>query len=74
MKYQDGQTVLIGDRVRLGTDDGVVVFSIDTGEYDDLFPKTEWEYLESGIMVNLPNLGLVHIAECDPNLLLLERA
>jgi hypothetical protein len=41
MKYHDGQAVVIGDKVRLGTDDGVVVFSIDTGEYDDLFPKTD---------------------------------
>jgi hypothetical protein len=74
MKYLDGRTVMIGDRVRLGTDDGVVVFSIDTGEYVDEFPKTEWEYLENGIMIDFPKLGLVHIAECDAELRLVERA
>jgi len=34
MRYADGQDVMLGDKVRLGDDDGgVVVCSIDTGEY-----------------------------------------
>ena len=34
MKYPDGQEVRLGDRVKLGHDDGgVVVASIDTNEY-----------------------------------------
>lgn len=73
MKYHDGSTIMIGDKVRLGADDGVVVFSIDTGNYVDKFPKADWEYLERGIMVSFPTLGLVHIEESDPDLLLLER-
>ena len=60
--------------MRLGSDDGVVVFSIDSDEYADKFPKVEWEYLERGIMVDFPMLGLVHIEEYDPALILLGRA
>jgi hypothetical protein len=74
MKYHDGRTILVGDKVRLGSDDGVVVFSIDSDEYADKFPKAEWEYLKRGIMVDFPMLGLVHIEEYAPDLILLGRA
>ena len=73
MQYHDGGTIMVGDKVQLGPDDGVVVFSIDTGEYANEFPKAEWEYLERGIMVSFPALGLVHIEECDPALQLIGR-
>ena len=34
MKYCDGQDVRLGDRVKLGSDQGgIVVASIDTGQY-----------------------------------------
>jgi hypothetical protein len=36
MKYPDGQEVKLGDMVALGKDEqGIVVCSIDTGEYSD---------------------------------------
>ena len=74
MNYQDGRIIMLGDKVRLGPDDGMVVFSIDSDEYAAEFPKAEWAYLERGIMVNFPTLGLVHIEEYDPALSLLTRA
>ena len=74
MKYCDGREVLIGDTVRLGTDRGVVVFLIDTGECVDGFPAAEWAYLARGILVSFTMLGLVHIEESDRDILLLERA
>jgi hypothetical protein len=39
MKYPDGQEVKLGDMVALGKDQqGVVVGSIDTGEYSEIYP------------------------------------
>lgn len=70
MKNYDGRTIMVGDKVRLGADEGVVVFSIDSDENTDKFPKAEWEYLKRGIMVDFPALGLVHFEESDPCLIL----
>jgi hypothetical protein len=40
MKYPDGQEVRLGDKVKLGDDaEGVVVSSIDTGEYSEEYPE-----------------------------------
>jgi len=42
MKYADGQEMRLGDRVRLGADDGgVVVCVIDTGEYSETHPQAQ---------------------------------
>lgn len=68
MKYSDGRTAHIGDRVRLGNEEGVLVFSIDTDEFSDGFPKADWEYLVQGVMAEFPTLGLVHIPALDAEL------
>lgn len=61
-----GKIIRLGDRVTLGGGvDGVVVFSIDTGEFSPSFPRDEWEYLGLGIMVQTKQTGLVHIEEND---------
>ncbi len=42
MNYPDGQEVKLGDVVALETDQrGVVVCSIDTGEYSDAYPRAQ---------------------------------
>jgi hypothetical protein len=47
MKYTDGQEVRLGDRAKLGHDDGgALVAVIDTGEYTDEHPETRWGYLK----------------------------
>jgi hypothetical protein len=74
MKYPNGEDVRLGDRVRLGEDDhGLVVASIDTGEYSDAHPKAQWEYLEKGVMIEFPKYGLIHYEEPEPDLKLIER-
>ncbi len=74
MKYCDGQEVNLGDKVRLGQDSGgVVVCSIDTDEYDDDYPKAQWDYLKRGVMINFPLYGLIHYVEPEPDLLLIHR-
>ncbi len=61
MKYPDGTDARLGDHVRfLNSDEGEIVFSIDTDEYTEAFPKAEWAYLEKGVMVRTVQGALVH--------------
>jgi hypothetical protein len=62
MNYSDGSLIKAGDRVRLKSGDvGTVVFSIDTDEYTEAFPKGDWEYLREGLMVKTDKGALVHL-------------
>jgi hypothetical protein len=75
MKYADGQEVRLGDRVKLGQDEGgVVVASIDTGEYTDEHPEAQWAYLKKGVMIKFPIYGLIHYEDPEPDLQLIGRA
>lgn len=74
MNYSNGQKVCIGDRVMLwGKSYGIVVFSIDTDEYSEAFPKAEWENLGNGVMVDSEEAELIHFPEEDSDLQLVER-
>jgi hypothetical protein len=75
MKYGDGQEVRLGDRVKLGQDDGgVVVASIDRGEYGAKHSEAQWGYLKKGVMIEFPTFGLIHYEKSEPDLQLIERA
>jgi hypothetical protein len=75
MKYRDGQESRMGDRIRVGGDSsGVVVCSIDTNEYSPEFPREQWSYLGTGVMVHFTNYGLVRYTEPDEDLEFLGRA
>ena len=74
MKYTDGLEIRIGDKVRLGQDEGTVVCSIDAKEFSIEHPEEQWGYLKKGIMVDFPKIGLVHFPEHDPNLELMYRS
>lgn len=74
MKYKKGETVRIGDRVRLsdGTE-GVVVFCVDNKEYSAAYPEAEWGYLSEGVMIKFEKIGLVHYSSSDDELELIFR-
>ena len=75
MKYTDGQEVRLGDRVKLGQDDGgVVVASIDMGEYSAEHTEAQWGYLKKGVMIEFPTYGLIHYEKPEPDLQLVSRA
>lgn len=75
MKYPDGQEVKLGDIVALGTDaQGVVVCSIDTGEYSEAYPQEQWGYLDSGVLIEFPSFGLIHYKEPETGLRLVAHA
>jgi hypothetical protein len=75
LRYPDGQEIRLGDTVRMdGGAEGVVVFSIDTDEYPDEFPRAHWEYLKRGVMIDFPKYGLIHFDKDEPDLALVRRA
>ncbi|MES2538888.1 MAG: hypothetical protein V4632_23765 [Pseudomonadota bacterium] len=75
MKYSDGREVKLGDKVKLGEDSGgVVVCSIDTGEYSDDHPESAWGYLKKGVMISFPKYGLIHYEKPEDDLELIARA
>jgi hypothetical protein len=75
MKYADGQEVGLGDRVKLGQDEGgIVVASIDTHEYSEDYSEAERGYLKKGVVINFPQHGLIHHERPDPDLQLIGRA
>jgi hypothetical protein len=64
MLDQKGRIIHLGDRLRIAPGlEGVVVFSLDTGEFPPEFPKADWAYLGHGIMVRTEQAGLVHLSE-----------
>ncbi|TKW67758.1 MAG: hypothetical protein DI616_05450 [Paracoccus denitrificans] len=60
MRYRCGAEARVGDRVMWGRRPGVVVFSIDSDEFSDAFPNSDWAYLGSGVMIDAEGVGLVH--------------
>jgi hypothetical protein len=75
MKYADGKEAKLGDRVKLGQDEGgVVVASIDTGEYSYEHSEDQWRHLKKGEVVAFPLYGLIHYEEPEPDLQLITHA
>ncbi|UFZ03592.1 hypothetical protein LQG66_30950 [Bradyrhizobium ontarionense] len=75
MKYPDGQQVALGDRVRLGVNDGgLVVAHIDANEYNADYPKEQWAYLKKGALITFPEYGLLHYEVAESDLQLVSRA
>lgn len=61
MKYNSGEAVLLGDIIELeGGMTGVVVAIINAGEFSDGYPAKQWHYLETGVLVESPEGGLIH--------------
>jgi len=66
MLYPDGVCVKLGDKVKFWNGShGTVVCAIDNDEYTLSFPKTEWGYLKTGIVIKSDNGSLFHYAEAD---------
>ena len=75
MNYGDGRPVAVGDRVRLWEGQfGVVVCSIDAGEYTADYPEGNWAYLKSGVLIRTDKGSLFHYTEPDEDLELVNRA
>ena len=55
----------IGDRIRIQGMTGVVVALISEGKFSPDHPAEEWAYLETGILVDTDEAGLIHYADLD---------
>lgn len=66
MYYPDGQEVRVGDVVKLeNSDSGTVVCSMDSNEYSDEYPESQWAYLKTGVMIVFVKDGLMHYQDTD---------
>ena len=76
MNYLDGQSALLGDKVTLDGQPGVVVFSVDDGQYAPEFPEAQWGYLGKGVMCKFDVSGLIHFTDAysEEDLVLVARA
>jgi hypothetical protein len=58
MKYPTGDDVQLGDRVELWSGCvGVVVAVIDRDEFGPNYPKADWQYLKSGVLIDSDKAG-----------------
>lgn len=39
---------------------GVIVADIDNHSYSDEYPQSDWEYLQTGFLINTQEAGLLH--------------
>jgi hypothetical protein len=54
MNYPDGTKVMIGDRLMLWEGCyGMVVCSIDDGQYTPEYPEEHWSHLGKGVLIRL---------------------
>jgi hypothetical protein len=75
MKYADGVTdARLGDRVLIWNDEeGLVVASMDTGQYSAEYPEADWGYLKTGVIVRTDKGAVVRFEDPSPPLLLVSR-
>ena len=73
-RYESGDEIHVGDRVRYAGDTGTIVFVIDRGEYSPEFPERDWSHYGSGFMIRTPKFALVMLDKADEDLELLARA
>lgn len=76
MQYADGKEVSVGDIVWIdGKWRGVVIASIDRGEYSRAAPRSEWSHLAQGVLIDTDFGGIVHYqSKSTDRLQLVERA
>ena len=74
MNYRDGRPVRLNDRVETWEGNrGIVVCSIDTREFSEAYPESQWDYLKRGVLVATERVGLIHLTDPEPALRLLPR-
>ncbi len=61
MHYSTGHPVHVGDIVELyDRQPGRVVCVLDGGEFSDDFPRTDWAWLERGLLIRAARDALIH--------------
>ena len=74
MDYISGEEVRLWDRVEVWRGSlGIVVVSLDTDEFSPAFPKSSWEHLGRGVLIDTEGGGLIHYDSADLELRLVSR-
>ena len=74
MNYVDGQKIRVGDKIKLWAGcSGLVVCSMDDDEYSPEYPKEEWSYLKTGVLIDSDQDGLIHYPRLTDKLELMAR-
>ncbi len=71
--YSSGEEILVGDKVNLDNNPGIVVFVIPSSQYSENYSESEWNYLKDGFGVETEKYGLVHQVSPDDDLILVNR-
>lgn len=60
-RYADQRPMIIGDVVEIpGCGRGKIVAIVDQKKFSEEYPAEEWLYLESGLLLEMDDMGLVH--------------
>ncbi|WP_447589099.1 hypothetical protein [Aquipseudomonas campi] len=61
MNYSEGTEAMLGDEVLIAEKHkGIVVACIESGQYSKDYPKSNWSYLMSGVLIDTDFGGLIH--------------
>lgn len=72
--YSDGTALRVGDVVGLIGGRGTVHANLDSEEYSERFRKSEWDYLETDVILETDFAGVLHISgEQSESFVLLHR-
>lgn len=75
MIYPSGEKIEVGDVVEMWPDNsGIVVCIFGDSEFAEGYPREEWEYLKSGVLIDSQQAGLIHFEESEPSFKLIRRA
>ncbi|ENU24189.1 hypothetical protein F993_01505 [Acinetobacter proteolyticus] len=74
MNYQTGEMIELCDYVELSGDmTGVVVVIVEESQYSKSYPKEEWNYLKSGLLILADQAGLVHVPHLSEDIKLISK-
>ncbi|WP_243368312.1 hypothetical protein [Microvirga solisilvae] len=74
ISYSTGETASLGDVVELDGRMGLVVACIESGQYAPEFPQEQWAYLETGVLWEGVEIGIVHIPSLlEPDIVFIRR-
>lgn len=63
MRYPDDTEIRTGDRLLWAGRRGIVVLCLDAGAFSKKYSRDDWGHLETGVLIDVEGVGLVHEIE-----------
>lgn len=74
MNYHTGELIELGDSIELSSDiTGIIVGIIEESKFSNQYPKEEWDYLGSGLLVLSNQAGLIHYPKISEDIKLIKK-